>query len=354
MADIDNSNGEPLDQEKKEHIFDIGNKEWLDLVKEEIIDPEREIVDPHHHLWSGEARTDYLLEDLWSDTGSGHNIKKTMFIQCRTHLRTEGPEHLEPVGEMDFITKIAEQSRKGSENQSIIAGVIAHANLNFGDLIEETLDAHEEAGPGLLRGIRHAVARDDNPENLAHPGLGEKGQLSREGFREGVRRLGRRGLTFDSWHYHHQMKEFIELAKAVPDTAIILDHFGTILGVGPYADKKDEIFQEWKKDMAELAKCENVHAKLGGLAMPDNGFGWHLKPTPPTSDEFVAAQKKYYLHTIDCFGPERCMFESNFPVDRCSISYHVLWNGFKKMVADFSEDEKKLMFSGTATRVYNL
>jgi len=154
--------------------------------------------------------------------------------------------------------------------------------------------------------------------------------------------------------YHHQIKSYTEFAKAVPDAVIILDHFGTPLGVGPYEGKREEIFKQWKTDIAELAKCENVFAKLGGLAMPDNGFGWNLNPVPPTSDEFVAAQKRYYLHTIDCFGPDRCMFESNFPVDRLSLSYQVVWNGFKKMVADFSEDEKNMMFSGTATKVYRL
>lgn len=187
-----------------------------------------------------------------------------------------------------------------------------------------------------------------------NPAEWEKDLFQREDFRQGVRMLGSRGLTYESWHYHYQNKDYIQLAKAVPDTVIILDHFGTPLGVGSYMGKREEIFREWKKDMVELAKCDNVVAKLGGLAMPDNGFGWHLRELPPTSDEFVEAQRAYYLHTIECFGPDRCMFESNFPVDRLSISYHVLWNGFKKMVADFSESEKEAMFSGTASRVYSL
>ena len=330
-----------------------GSREWLDQVQEEIIDPEREIIDPHHHLWRGRW-FDYLLEDLWADTGSGHNVTKTVFIQCRAEYRTAGPEHLKPVGETEFVAEIAQQSQKGSETQARIAGIIAHANLTLGDVVEEILDAHEDAGRGLFRGIRHAGAREENPDALMIQGLGEKGLFDREDFRQGVRLLGRRGLTYESWHYHHQIRSFTTMAKAVPDTVIILDHFGTPLGVGPYAGRRDEIFQEWKKDIAELAKCENVYAKLGGMAMPDNGFGWHLRAVPPTSDELVKAQKEYYLHTIECFGPNRCMFESNFPVDRLSISYHVVWNGFKKIVAEFSEDEKDMMFSDTATRVYNL
>ena len=173
-------------------------------------------------------------------------------------------------------------------------------------------------------------------------------------FRQGVKVLGRLGLTYDTWHFHHQNPLFRDLARAVPETTMILDHFGTPLGVGPYRDKREEIFQQWKKDIAEIAECENVVAKLGGLAMPNNGFGWNTRDIPPTSDEFIAAQQRYYMHTLECFGPERCMFESNFPVDKLSLSYPVLWNAFKKMVKDLSEDEKDALFQGTATRVYRL
>ena len=332
----------------------LGSRAWLNQVQEEIIDPAREIVDAHHHLWRTGRRFAYELRDLWLDTGSGHNIKKTVFVQCRHGYRTGGPEHLKPVGETEYVAGIARESRKGGADQAEIAGIVAHADLTLGDLIEETLDDHEEAGQGFFCGIRHAGARDQYPEALMNPGPAAKGLFDQSAFRQGVARLGRRGLSYESWHYHHQLKSFITLAQAVPDTIIILDHFGTPLGVGPYADRREEIFREWKKDIAALARLENVYAKLGGMAMPDNGFGWHLQPLPPTSDQFVAAQKRYYLHTIECFGPDRCMFESNFPVDRQSISYHVLWNGFKKMVNDFSEDEKTRMFSGTATEVYQL
>jgi predicted TIM-barrel fold metal-dependent hydrolase len=175
-----------------------------------------------------------------------------------------------------------------------------------------------------------------------------------ESFRKGLRILAAQGLTYDSWHYHHQNMDFIELAQAVPECTMILDHFGTPLGVGAYRNRRDEIFQQWRQDMRELARCENVYVKLGGLAMPDNGFGWNLAERPPTSDELIEKHARYYLHAIECFGPERCMFESNFPVDRLSVNYAVLWNAFKKMTADFSESEKHAMFYGTAERVYSL
>ena len=144
------------------------------------------------------------------------------------------------------------------------------------------------------------------------------------------------------------------LALAVPDTQMILDHFGTPLGVGPFANRRGEVFEIWRKSMVELAKCDNVVAKIGGLAMPDNGFGWDQRATPATSNEFAEAQRAYYLHTIECFGVDRCMVESNFPVDRLSLSYHVLFNGMKKIVADFSEEEKHQLFHGTAERIYNV
>ena len=88
--------------------------------------------------------------------------------------------------------------------------------------------------------------------------------------------------------------------------------------------------------------------------MPDNGFGWHERAQPPSSDEFVEHQQRYYHHTIKCFGANRCLFESNFPVDRLSISYHVLYNGLKKIAADYTQEEQHAMFYGTAERIYRL
>jgi len=193
-----------------------------------------------------------------------------------------------------------------------------------------------------------------NPAALSIPGRAVPGLYARDDFRAGVRVLGRLGLTYDTWHYHHQNRAFAELARAVPETTLVLDHFGTPLGVGPYAGQRAAIFAQWKFDIAEIARCPNVVAKLGGLAMPDNGFLWDKRDRPASSDELVAAQRDYYLHTIECFGPERCMFESNFPVDKRSISYRVLWNALKKLAAGFSEAEKHAMFYGTAARVYRL
>jgi L-fuconolactonase len=323
-----------------------GSDEWRALVDEPVFDARQRIVDPHHHLWPS-GPLPYNLTDLLADVGSGHKVEQTVFMECRAAYRTEGPAALAPIGETAWVA--AEARRSGG----LIAGIVGHADLRLSNL-DEILDAHTEAGGGLFRGIRHALSRAEPSDGLMIAGGAPTGLSEDPAFRAGVARLGQRGLTYDTWHYHYQNREFLALARAVPETVMILDHFGTPIGVGRYADRRDAIFRDWKRDMADIARCENVVAKLGGLAMPDNGFGWNAADRPPTSDEFVAAQGRYYFHMIECFGAERCMFESNFPVDRMSLSYNVLWNGFKKLVRGSSDDEREALFAGTATRVYRL
>ena len=335
-----------------------GSQAWLDLAAEAPIDPQRPIIDPHHHLWLAlGSRSAYLLADLWGDTGSGHNIVKTVFVECRAASRPDGPEHLKPVGETEFVARIAQASRDGAGNgrgSAVIAGIVAHADLRGGPLLDEALAAHTAAGDGLLRGIRHSGARDPHPEALSIPGRGAEGLYADQAFRAGVARLGELGLTYDTWHYHHQNADFAALARAVPGTTLVLDHFGTPLGVGPYAGQRETIFSQWQRDIAAIAQCPNVVAKLGGLAMPDNGFGWNLRDRPASSDELVDAQARYYHHAITCFGPQRCMFESNFPVDRHSLPYGVYWNAMKKLAARYSAADQQAMFHDNAQRIYNL
>jgi predicted TIM-barrel fold metal-dependent hydrolase len=294
----------------------------------------------------------YELSNLWQDTDSGHNIEKTVFIDCHSNYRKDGPLHLRPVGETEYVAEVAAQSA-AQAGKADIAGIVGHANMELGAAAEEVLLAHEAAGNGLFRGIRHAGASDDSGA-LSISGGAAADLYARPEFRAGITKLGEMGYSYDTWHYHTQNLAFLDLARAVPGTQMILDHFGTPLGVGPWSGKREAVFEQWQSDIAAIATCGNVVAKLGGLAMPDNGFGWHQRETPPTSDEFVAAQERYFRHTIDCFGPERCMFESNFPVDRMSISYHVLWNGMKKIAASYYSAEQHAMFYGTAKRVYRL
>jgi L-fuconolactonase len=324
--------------------------QWLGLVDEEVLDPGQGIVDPHHHLWESDGRFPYSLEDLHADAiGGGHRIERTVFVECHASYLSDGPEHLWPVGETEFVAGEAMR-----DPHRLIGGIVAHADLRDSAHLDEVLDAHVSAAQGLFRGIRHAGSHALEPQVLSIPGRAPAGLYADPDFRKGVAHLGQRGLTYDTWHYHHQNRDFADLARSVPDTQMILDHFGTPLGVGQFAGRREEIFDDWKATLADIARCENVVAKLGGLAMPDNGFGWDRADRPPTSDEFVAAQARYYRHAIECFGPERCMFESNFPVDRMSLSYRVLWNGLKKIAAPYSASEREAMFRGTATRVYRL
>ena len=329
-------------------------KAWLDQVQEEILDPDRPIVDPHHHMWkAGRGLPEFLLDDLWGDTGSGHNVVRTVFMECGAEYREDGPEHLKPVGETLFVADAAKASRVSGNAE--IAGIISHTDLTQDNgVIREVLAEHESAGEGLFRGIRHGGAHDPDKvmrwgDATPHPDL-----YQQEGFRSGVQLLGELGLTYDTWHYHLQNAPYVDLAKAAPDTQMILDHFGTPVFVGPYESQREAIITQWKQDIAAIAECPNVVAKIGGLAMPVNNFGWNGRDLPASSDELVEAQRDFYLYTIECFGPERCMFESNFPVDKMSLSYHVYWNAMKKLAAGFSEAEQTAMFSGTATRVYSL
>jgi L-fuconolactonase len=325
-----------------------GTPEWFDQVVEDVIDPDRPIVDPHHHLWPPEGRLPYSLDDLHCDVDSGHRIERTVFVECRSSYDLDAPAHLASLGETRFVA--GEAAR---DPRHLIAGIVASADLRRDDL-DEILDAHVEAGAGWFRGIRHALASTDQPEALMIPGRAPARLAADPGFRRGVARLGERGLTYDSWHYHFQNPEFLELARAVPGTTMVLDHFGTPLGVGAWAGRRDEIFEQWRADIAAIAECPNVVAKLGGMAMPDNGYGWHTAERPPTSDELVAAQGDWYRHTIDCFGPARCMFESNFPVDRLSLSYRTVWNACKRIAAEYTDAEQDALFRGTATRTYRL
>lgn len=328
--------------------------DWLNQVREEIIDPDLPIVDAHHHLWDYPHHR-YMLEQILGDTGSGHNVVATVFVECEAMYRADGPVHMRPVGETEFVNGIAAQSASGQYGPTrVAAGIVAHADLMLGDAVAEVLQAHCAVAPQRMRGIRHASGWDEHEDVANSHSNPPKGMLSHEQFRRGFAQLARHNLSFDAWLFHRQIPELTDLARAFPDTTIVLDHFGGPLGKGPYQGKREEIFTQWRKDISELAKCPNVVAKLGGLAMAVNGYDWHKRDLPPSSQELADTYRVWYLHAIESFGPDRCLFESNFPVDRISCSYPVLWNAFKRMTEHFSKDERNAMFHGTAARVYRL
>jgi L-fuconolactonase len=331
----------------------MDSDQWLAQVKEEIIEPELPLCDPHHHLWDHPGHR-YLLDELLGDTGSGHHVVATVFVECRSMYRADGPEAMRPVGETEFVNGAAAMSASGRYGPTrVAAGIVSFADLTLGDRVGAVLDAHGAASP-RFRGIRHAAGWDASDQVRNSHTNPPPGLLADARFRHGFAELARRGLSFDAWLYHPQIPELTSLAKAFPDTTIVLDHFGGPLGIGPYEGRREEIFKYWKGAIRELAQCPNVVAKLGGLVMPINGFGFHHRQRPATSTELVQATRDWYLHAIDCFGPARCMFESNFPVDKASCSYHVLWNAFKRLAAEFAPADNAALFHDTAARVYRL
>jgi L-fuconolactonase len=334
------------------------NNDWLERTREEALEPDLPIIDPHHHLW--DFRTDfvdtrYLLDEFLADLSGGHNIVSTVFIECRAMYRADESDPMRMVGETEFVNGIAAMSASGQYGPTrIAAGIVGRADLALGDAVSEILETHIAAGCGRFRGIRHAASWDKHDDiRNAHTDP-PQGLLGDAKFRQGFARLAPLNLSFEGWFYHTQISELTDLARAFPDTPIILNHFGGPLGIGPYAGKREEIMVQWRKDIAELATCENVVAKLGGINMKVNGFGWHDMEAPPSSEVLAKATRPYYDHCIEHFGPDRCLFESNFPVDKVSCSYTVLWNAFKHIAAGFSADEKAKLFHDTAARVYRV
>ena len=329
------------------------NQTWLDQVHEDALEPELPIVDPHHHLWDY-PRDRYMLDELLADLDSGHNIVATVYVEASSMYRAEGPKHLAPVGETEFVNGIAAQSASGRYGElRACKGIVSFADLMLAEAVDEVLEAHLAAAPARLRGIRHSVAWDKDEKIIGYKNS-PRGLMSDPAFRRGFARLEPYGLTFDAWLYHPQIAELADLARAFPGVTIVLDHFGGPLGIGSHAGRRAEIFEIWKRDVAELAGCPNVVAKIGGLWMALNGYGWQDRPKPPSSEELAAASRDWFLHAIDVFGPARCMFESNFPVDKVSCSYGVMWNAFKRMASDFGAEDKRALFHDTAARVYRL
>jgi predicted TIM-barrel fold metal-dependent hydrolase len=329
--------------------------DWLAKRQEEILEPALPIVDPHHHLVDRANTGRYPLPELLADTGSGHNIVATVYLEWLSMYRAEGPVPLRPVGEVEFANGVAAIAASETFGKTkVCAGIIAYADLMLGDQVEEVLEAMILAGGGRFRGIRYISA--SHPDEAARGSSINRpsGLLLNAKVREGFAKLHPLGLSFDAWMYFTQLGELVDLARAFPETPIVLDHVGGPIGIGPYAGKRDDVFTEWKNSITELARCPNVHVKLGGLGMRLFGFDVHAGELPPSSEELATLWRPYIETCIEAFGPARAMFESNFPVDKGSGSYQVFWNAFKRIAAGCSADEKTALFSGTASRFYRL
>ena len=300
----------------KSGLYADPRKDWLALRQEEVIDPKRPIVDPHHHLWDRGGQR-YLVEEITDDIASGHNIVATVYVEARSMYRTGGPEAFRPVGEIEFANGAAAMSASGGYGPAAVcAGIVGHVNLLLGESARAVLEAEISAGQGRLRGIRHSSAWDAGADVAGMYAARPRGLLLDSTFRKGFACLAPLGLSFDAWLFHPQIGELADLARAFPDTRIVLDHCGGPAGIGSYANRREEIFPVWKKSIREIAKCPNVVVKLGGLAMRLLGYDFHERPMPPSSEELAAAWRPYIETCIEAFGPQRGMFESNFPPDK--------------------------------------
>jgi L-fuconolactonase len=334
----------------------IGGNDWLALTPEPTSEPEIPICDAHHHLW--EFRPEpvhyqrYLLQDLADDLNSGHNVRSTVFIEVRARYRPDGPEEMRPVGEVEFVDGLATEGASGKYGPAqIAAAIIGHADLKRGDRVAPVLEAMQAASPGRFRGIRHSTGWDPSPA-LVNREI--EGVLSSDNYRAGARVLARMGLCLENSLYHPQLSELAAFARAVPDLTIILNHIGGLVRVGPYADRDDEALPAWRLGIAAVAECPNVIIKLGGVGQVRFGFDWHTRETPIGSEELAEALAPLMHYCIEQFGPDRCMFESNFPVDKVAYSYNVVYNAFKRLSKGYSADERAAMFHDTAARVYRI
>ena len=334
----------------------FGGNDWLALTQEPTLEPGLTLCDPHHHFWDLRPRSvpyqRYLIDELNHDIYSGHNVRSTVFVEARSMYRPGGPEEMRPVGEVEFVQGLAAASASGIYGPSrAAAAIIGHADLKLADKVEPVLQALQAASPNRFRGIRHNVTWSPDP---ALEDRETQAILADGKFREGAKVLSRMGLVLDTMLSFPQLPELADFAKAVPDLTIILNHIGGGNRVGIYANRDDEFIPAWRKGIAEVAACPNVVVKLGGMGMPRWGFDWHSREVPIGSEELSEAMSPYMTYCIDQFGPGRCMFESNFPPDKVSFSYNVMYNAFKRLSKGHSDSERAAMFHDTAAKVYSI
>ncbi len=325
---------------------------WLALRQEEVIEPALPIVDPHHHLWVREGNT-YLLPELLADIASGHNVVSTVFAECHSMYRPDGPPELRSLGETEFVTGVAAMAASGTFGAVRACEVMfGNVDLSLGARVAPVLEAHLAASGGRFRGIRFSTAWH---ESEAIRSIAPRaGMLLDPVWRAGFACLGGLGLSFDAWVYHPQLPEVADLAGAFPGTTIVLNHVGSPILGGPYAGRRDAVFEEWKAGMATVARHPNVFIKLGALPIRLPGHGGARRDTPPGSEEVAEAWRPWIETCIELFGPERAMFESNFPVQKRWCSYQVVWNAFKRLASGASPGEKAALFEGAARRAYRM
>jgi predicted TIM-barrel fold metal-dependent hydrolase len=330
-------------------------KDWLAATQEKALEPDRPIIDPHHHLWDRPGSR-YLFHDLMEDLGSGHNIRATVFLECREMYRAEGPPELRSLGETHFVAGVSAMGESGKYGEArACKGIIGNVDFRIGGRAKGVLEKHVELSGGRFRGIRNGATWHADPSLRVFTSGSGEGLYMDRAWRDGFAALAPLNLSFEAWMFHSQLGDLIDLARAFPETKIVLNHIGGALAVGPYADKRKEVFDEWRTQMQKLGQFPNVYIKLGGLGMPSlMGFEMGQQAEAPSSEQLAKAWKPYLDTCIEAFGPDRGMFESNFPVDKGMCSYANLWNAFKRVAESYSNDEKNAMFHNTALKFYRL
>ncbi|MGZ8230782.1 MAG: amidohydrolase family protein [Burkholderiales bacterium] len=327
---------------------------WAKKREEPALEPDLRIIDPHHHLWD-DRRKRYLLGELLEDINTGHNIVATVFIEAGSMYRADGPEEDRCIGEVEFVNGVAAMSASGLYGKTrVCAGIVGQGDLRLGDRVRPVLEKLIAAGNGRLRGVRFGVCWDTGkaakfgryqlPPHLVLDPV----------FRKGFAHLKPLGLSFESWQFHPQLSDLPDLLRAFPETSVILNHVGGVLGIPPHDNKREEIFETWRKSIRELAQFPNLTVKLGGLGMLYTDWDFHLRDIPPASEELAQTWRPYIETCIEAFGPDRCMMESNFPVDKQSCGYGVLWNAMKRITQNCSAADKAKLYQDTAARVYRL
>jgi L-fuconolactonase len=325
---------------------------WLDRHIEAVLDPELPIIDPHHHLWIREGNV-YLLPELLGDLGSGHNVIATVFEECHSMYRAAGPDAEKSIGETEFVTGVAAMAASGGFGAARpCARMVGRVDLMLGDGARGLLERHLIASGGRFAGVRQSTAWDAS--DRIHKVVATPNMLGDSTFRSGFAGLAALGLVFDAWVYHPQLGEVGDLADAFPHTSIVLNHVGSPILGGPYGADRAQVFADWKAGMTALAQRPNVTVKLGALPIRLPGAGTASRDMPPTSEGVAAAWRPWLETSIELFGAGRCMFESNFPVQKRWSSYQVTWNAFKRIAAAASAGEKAALFAGTAARVYGV
>src|SRR5262249_26646353 len=195
----------------------------------------------------------YLLPELAEDLNSGHNVRATVFIEVKARYRTDGPEEMRPVGEVEFVEGLARESASGRQGRArVAAAIIGYADLKLGERVAPVLDAMQAASPTRFRGVRHSVGWDADPNLVKRE---RQGVLSSEEYRAGARVLARRGLCLENSLYHPQLEDLAAFARAVPDLTIVLNHIGGLARIGAYANRDDEVLPAWRRGIAAVAAC---------------------------------------------------------------------------------------------------